>query len=378
GTAVALSADGRVMAVLARTRQTVSLYRRIGSAWVPDGIAVPPPGFITSSGPTAHHTLALSGDGTVLAVGRPGEILPWPDGASYGATHMYRRMNGNWQFVQKLVPEDRSQYRYFGHVVDMDDAGDWLAVMMMDRTTSRPGEVHLYRTVGGTWVLEKIFPVPWNDLGAYAACGALALSGDGSRLTRQCQRSYPSHQTYVETYTAPAWNAGPELLIANNVTPLRAIDLNGDGTLLATSVANTVTAIWRLTGAGWQPDGPNGSAALIPVSQPNMTMSRNGNYLAFGSSYDSTLGLGVVYPPFSRGLDTGTVRIFERRGGAWPLLRTLKSNSSTQQIFGYSLAFGDNGSVLAVGAPADSSAATGIDGDQYDTSVRGNGAVWLY
>jgi hypothetical protein len=133
-----------------------------------------------------------------------------------------------------------------------------------------------------------------------------------------------------------------------------------------------------LTGAGWQPDGPNGAAALIPFSEPNMTISRNGNYVAFGSAGDNTLGLGVVYPPFSTGLETGTVRIFERRGGAWPLLRTLKSNSSTQQYFGYSLALGDNGSVLAVGAPADSSGATGIDGDPYDTTSRASGAVWLY
>jgi hypothetical protein len=42
------------------------------------------------------------------------------------------------------------------------------------------------------------------------------------------------------------------------------------------------------------------------------------------------------------------------------------------------VALGDNGRVLAVGAPFDPSAATGIDGDRDDASAPERGAVWMY
>jgi hypothetical protein len=43
-----------------------------------------------------------------------------------------------------------------------------------------------------------------------------------------------------------------------------------------------------------------------------------------------------------------------------------------------SVAFGDDGKVFAVGAPYENSGASGIDGDQADTSAPESGAVWLY
>ena len=58
--------------------------------------------------------------------------------------------------------------------------------------------------------------------------------------------------------------------------------------------------------------------------------------------------------------------------------RIIKANTPTPQWFGNSVALGDFGRVLAVGAPFDESAATGIDGDQTDTSSPWRGAVWLY
>jgi hypothetical protein len=42
------------------------------------------------------------------------------------------------------------------------------------------------------------------------------------------------------------------------------------------------------------------------------------------------------------------------------------------------VAFGDNGKLLAVGAPRNSSAASRVDGDREDTSYPDRGAVWLY
>jgi len=56
----------------------------------------------------------------------------------------------------------------------------------------------------------------------------------------------------------------------------------------------------------------------------------------------------------------------------------VKPGAENPQRFGHSVALGDIGRILVVGAPMESSAATGINGDRTDTSEPERGAVWLY
>lgn len=54
------------------------------------------------------------------------------------------------------------------------------------------------------------------------------------------------------------------------------------------------------------------------------------------------------------------------------------SNTEANDWFGWSLALSADGSTLAVGAPAEDSRATGINGDQADNSSRTSGAVYVF
>jgi hypothetical protein len=56
----------------------------------------------------------------------------------------------------------------------------------------------------------------------------------------------------------------------------------------------------------------------------------------------------------------------------------VKPGSTHNAWAGHSVALGDNGRILFVGAPFDPSAATGIDGDRDDDSAPQRGAVWIY
>jgi hypothetical protein len=47
-------------------------------------------------------------------------------------------------------------------------------------------------------------------------------------------------------------------------------------------------------------------------------------------------------------------------------------------LFGSSLAFNRDGSLLAVGAPGEDSGAKGVNGNQNDTSVMESGAVYVF
>jgi len=383
GDSVALSADGRTLAAtnteLVGTLYApmVYVYRRVGSNWDFEARLVPQldaPGYV---GSLDNHKLALSGDGSVLVVGTPVERTPDFDGYP-GAAHVFRRVDGSWQPEQKLYPANRTNFWNFGRAVEMDDSGTRIAVMVGDASSGNFGEVHLYRRVAAAWALETIFPVTPGASTTWF-CTGLALSGDGQRLARHCRRSTPRIETFVQTFSAPAWTAAPELIFGSEFGSAMLADLNADGTRLAASHTQAATSMWRLTAAGWQPDSATGALALISGNGQTLSLSRNGNYVAIGEYTDATRGLGAIYPPFDAGEAlTGTVRLFERRGGAWTLRQALKSNTATPQLFGFSLALGDNGSVLAVGALSDSSDAIGIGGNPLDTSAPSRGAVWLY
>ena len=54
------------------------------------------------------------------------------------------------------------------------------------------------------------------------------------------------------------------------------------------------------------------------------------------------------------------------------------SNPDSDDIFGHSVSLSSDGNTLAVGAPFETSAVTGIDADQSDNSARRAGAVYVF
>jgi hypothetical protein len=73
----------------------------------------------------------------------------------------------------------------------------------------------------------------------------------------------------------------------------------------------------------------------------------------------------------------GAVYVFELAGGTWSQTAYLKaSNASSGARFGTSIAF--SGNTLAVGAPGEASAATGMNGDQANRSAPGAGAAYVF
>lgn len=74
--------------------------------------------------------------------------------------------------------------------------------------------------------------------------------------------------------------------------------------------------------------------------------------------------------------------MFTRTGWVWSQQAYLKSsntevsNAVAGDEFGFSVALA--GDTLAVGAPSEGSAATGINGNQADNSVANSGAVYIY
>jgi trimeric autotransporter adhesin len=112
----------------------------------------------------------------------------------------------------------------------------------------------------------------------------------------------------------------------------------------------------------------------------SLALSADGGTLAVGAYAESSAATGVdgdqadETAPFA-----GAVYVFARQEGAWSQEAYLKaSNTAAFDQFGWSVALSADGGTLAVGAPGESSAATGVGGDQDDDSAPLAGAVYVF
>ncbi|MEW8626539.1 MAG: hypothetical protein AB2551_12345 [Candidatus Thiodiazotropha sp.] len=114
-----------------------------------------------------------------------------------------------------------------------------------------------------------------------------------------------------------------------------------------------------------------------------VALSGDGRTLAVGVPRDNSDADGIDGDPVvsatNSATDSGAVYLFVREGDGWSQQAYIKaSNSETIDLFATSLSLSDDGARLAVGAVGESSAATGIDGDQTDNSLSYAGAVYIF
>jgi len=389
----ALSADGTTLAVLGgETRgpraqsASVMVYRKGASGWVQEARLEPTPveqG--TGATLTFGRKLATNGNGTVVIVGLPYQYTPGPGSRRDGAAFIYRRGSAGWVLDKKLTA-DPNQSLLYAKVVDIDDAGETVAVWrsyLEGQPGSQQGAVEIHKYAGGSWNLQSIVPVPQG----INSCEGFALSGNGRILARVCAglgeifelqgTEFVRRQTFAGTTTAPY------------------IDTTFDGSVIvsATNSYQPEGATWapyytvfRRDASGWQRE-PGftyvGGRATKPPSnyyRGPVAISADGRFIAVGSAGDENAGSGVVRGPLTRTSDhPGAVFVFERKPTAWALRNMIKPNAPSNGLgFGDGVSFGDNGKILAVGSYGEDSGARGIDGDQSDATAPDSGAAWLY
>ncbi len=391
---IAMSADGKTMAVI--TGETmgsevdsavVHVYRKTTatSGWQREARLLPTVIRSITVRPFEGDNLALSADGNTLVFGNWYETprgAPLPP-ANQGAVYVFRRTGSTWQLSQKITG-DNSDGDWFGFNVKIDDSARTLVIWhRMPGARSERGTLEIYRDpVGGSdqfvhqMTLPRLAPL---EPGGFSECDALALSGDGQTLLRACIRgSEEILEGFTYVHAAPTFDVVAKLGLGTR----GGIDVNHDGTVvLVESVGGS--DVYRQALQGWAHDGflPLPGMALDSTQLRHVALSRDGKIAVLGNSIEPTLGLGPVYPPYLPGDEltaNGAVMVYERRSSSWVLRRLIKPGSTHRGGFGHSVALGDNGRILAVGAPFDPSAATGIDGDRDDASAPNRGAVWLY
>lgn len=111
-----------------------------------------------------------------------------------------------------------------------------------------------------------------------------------------------------------------------------------------------------------------------------VAISANGDTIAVGAPYEDSAATGVGGDRNDDSAeDSGAVYVFERKAGAWSQTAYVKAiNTQPFAEFGAALALSAAGDTLVVGAPGESNAATGVDGDPWLGAVHNAGAVYVY
>lgn len=256
----------------------------------------------------------------------------------------------------------------FGYSVALSDDGETLAIGAWtedgsatgidggpgDDGTTDSGAVYVFARTGvGTWVHEAYVKASNTDAGDWFGW-RVALSGDGQTLA----------------VGAPGEASG-------------AAGINGDESLNGLFRAGAVYVFARGEDAWTQ-------QAYVKASNPNdfawfgssVALSSDGETLAVGALGESSAATGIdgdQSQDMANSFFAGAAYVFARDQGSWSQQAYVKaSTTGGQHQFGYSVALSASGATLAVGAIGERSNATGIDGDQNDTSAVRAGAVYVF
>jgi len=235
-----------------------------------------------------------------------------------------------------------------GRSVALNDAGTIVAVGSWEVSSTGPGSVRVYDLVAGAWT-QKGLTLTGGSTGDYFG-HSIALSADGLTLAIGAPFANSNQgQVKVYTWTGSAWaNRGTTL-----VGPLSsdfgfAVSLSDEGTTLAIGSPRVSGTTGALRVYAW--DSGTSNWVLQGSAIAGQSFSE-----AFGSAVDLN-GDGTVVVVGAKGTSDanatpGKTRVYAWSGSAWVQRGTDIAGDSNNDLFGYSVAISDDGTIIAAGDP---------------------------
>ena len=137
--------------------------------------------------------------------------------------------------------------------------------------------------------------------------------------------------------------------------------------------------------------------AYVKASNPGVgdefghviVLSADGNTMVVSAYFEASGAKGINGDQADDSIpQAGAVYVFVRRGAVWAQQAYIKASNTGEagadgnfgdgDQFGFSLSLSDSGNTLAVGANAEDSASTEINGNQTDNSAQSAGAVYVF
>ncbi len=385
GAALALSADGSTLAVGAPGESSsatgidgiqsdnsmsmagaVYVFRQTASGWMQEAYLK---ASNTDSGDWFGSSLALSADGSTLAVGAPHEA----SGASgvdgdqgdngapeAGAVYVFSRTASSWAQDAYVKASICGAGDAFGQAVALSDDGRTLAV-------GAPGEASAFSGLDTD-------PLDDSAFGA-GAVYVFARSGSAWSQTAYIKASAPDSGDLFG-FSVSLSSDGSSLAVGAIGEASGATGLDGDSSDDSTPGAGAVYVLGR-DGATWTEQA---YVKAVNTGEHDMFgfaagLSDDGTVLLVGAPYEAS---GAIADPFDEtAAAAGAVYEYRRTDAVWASVGYHKApNVGSGDQFGCALALGGSGFV--VGACREASAAAGVDADPSDDSAPGAGAAYAF
>lgn len=332
--------------------------------------------FNTGAGDIYGHAVALSSDGSTLAVGAryedsgaagiDGDINS-NSSTDSGAVYVYGKdpATGLWSRQAYVKASNTGAGDYFGDSLSLSSDGNTLAVgaplesssatgvngSQNNNSAAGSGAVYIFTRSSGSWSQQAY--IKSSNTGTSDQFGdAVALSGDGNTLA-------------VGAVGESSSETG----------------IGGSGTNNSALQSGAVYVFTR-SGTNWS------QQAYVKASNTNaydafgasVSLSQSGDTLAVGAWSEDSNATGVNGDQSNNAASgSGAVYVFQRASGFWSQQAYLKSsNTGTADAFGTVVSLSGDGNTLAVAAPDEDSSATGIGGNQADDTEANSGAVYVF
>lgn len=170
---------------------------------------------------------------------------------------------------------------------------------------------------------------------------------------------------------------GDTLVVGAPHESSNATGIDGDQTD-TTSGSSGAVYVFTRSGDSWSQEAYIKASNTGPSALFGASVALHGDTLAVGGPFEQSNATGIDGDQQNRDLSrAGAVYVFTRSGESWSQQAYIKaSNARDHAEFGGRVALTQD--TLAVGASHESSAATGVDGDQDDTSAESAGAVYVF
>src|SRR5690606_10076715 len=294
GYSVSLSSDGKIIAigVLTNLNTTgyVQVYQNVSGTWTQIGQDIT--GNVV--GEQFGYSVALSSDGTILAVGAP--YYDGNGGTRSGQVRVYRNISGTWTHLGQAIDDGEVVGEFSGWDVSLSSDGDILAVGTLRNSivANASGKVRVYRNVSGNWtqIGQDI-----EGEGIYDTAASVSLSADGN----------------VVAFGAP-----------NN---------SGNGK------ESGHVRVYRNVSGNWHKIGKDiDGEAAGDMSGYNISLSADGNTVAIGAPYNA-----------GNGINSGHVRIYKNISGNWLQAGYDIDGEAAGDASGYSVSLSSDGKTVAIG-----------------------------
>jgi Concanavalin A-like lectin/glucanases superfamily/FG-GAP repeat len=348
------------------------VYTRTGDTWTQQGTKLVGTGAIGSS--NQGKSVAISANGNTIIVGGDG------DNSINGAAWVFTRSGTVWSQQAKLIGTSNIFEATQGSAVALSDDGNTAAVGgYFDN--SAVGAVWIFTRSGSVWTQQQKL-VGTGATGQSYQGTSVSLSGDGNTVAiGGTNDNSNTGAVWVFTRSGATWTQqGAKIVPTDGVGATKrfgsSVSLSGNGNVLAFGGENDngkgAAWVYTRTGGVWTQDGSKITGTDVPngsVLGRSISMTKKGNKFIIGGAFAfnaTTTERGAAY-------------IFSKTSGTWQQegTRMVGTGNIGFSYQAYATAISGNGREAIVGAPYDN---TNIGATYFykviPSAIRGNMAIF--